>query len=77
MLLNVSRESTTIELLDKLGNLYQSKSLENKQFLRKNLYHIRMEAANIVTKHINSFTTLVSQLVFVNITIVKEDKCIT
>jgi hypothetical protein len=33
VLLNVSRESTTNELWDKLGNLYQSKSLENKKFL--------------------------------------------
>jgi hypothetical protein len=33
VLLNVSRESTTKELWDKLGNLYQSKSLVNKLFL--------------------------------------------
>jgi hypothetical protein len=33
VLLNVSRESTAKELWDKLGNLYQSKSLVNKLFL--------------------------------------------
>jgi hypothetical protein len=33
VLLNVSRESTAKELWDKLGNLYQSKSLVNKFFL--------------------------------------------
>jgi hypothetical protein len=33
VLLNVSGESTTKELWDKLGNLYQSKSLVNKLFL--------------------------------------------
>ena len=77
MLLNVSGESTSKELWDKLGNLYQSKSLVNKLFLRKKLYHLRMEDGDSVTEHLNAFNTLVSQLVSVNITIAEEDKCIT
>jgi hypothetical protein len=77
VLLNVSGESTGKELWDKLGNLYQSKSLVNKLFLRKKLYHLRMEDGDSVTKHLNAFNTLVSQLDSVNITIAEEDKCIT
>jgi hypothetical protein len=77
VLLNVSREYTTKELWDKLGNLYQLKSLVNKMFLRKKLYHLRMEDGDSVTEHLNAFNTLVSQLVSVNITIAEEDKCIT
>jgi hypothetical protein len=77
VLLNVSEESTTKELWDKLGNLYQSKSLVNKLFLRKKLYHLRMEDGDTVREHLNAFNTLVSQLVSVNITIAEEDKCIT
>jgi hypothetical protein len=77
VLLNVSGESTAKELWDKLGNLYQSKSLVNKLFLRKKLYHLRMEDGDSVTDHLNVFNTLVSQLVSVNITIAEEDKCIT
>jgi hypothetical protein len=77
VLLNVSGESTTKELWDKLGNLYQSKSLVNKLFLQKKLYHLRMEDGDSVTEHLNAFNTLVSQLGSVNITIAKEDKCIT
>jgi hypothetical protein len=49
VLLNVSREPTAKELWDKLGNLYQSKSLVKKLFLRKNLYHLRMEDGDSVT----------------------------
>jgi hypothetical protein len=77
VLLNFLGESTANELWDKLGNLYQSKSLVNKFFLRNNLYHLRMEDGDSVTKHLNAFNTLVSQLVPVNITIAEEDKCIT
>jgi hypothetical protein len=76
VLLNVSRESTANELWDKLGNLYQSKFLENKQFLRKKFYHLRMEDGYSVTEHLNSFNTLVSQLGSINNMIAKEDKCI-
>ena len=72
MLLNVSGESTTKELWDKLGNLYQSKSLVNKLFLRKKLYHIRMEDVDYVTDHLNAFNTLVSQLVSINIMICRR-----
>jgi hypothetical protein len=76
VLLNVSGESTAKELWDKLGNLYQSKSLVNKLFLQNKLYHLRMEDGDYVIEHLNAFNTLVSQLVYVNITIVEEDKCI-
>jgi hypothetical protein len=36
-----------------------------------------MEDGYSMTKHLNAFNTLVSQLVYVNITIAEEDKCIT
>jgi hypothetical protein len=77
VLLNVLGESTSKELWDKLGNLYQSKSLVNKLFLRKKLYHLRMEYGDSMTEHLNAFNTLVSQLGSVNITIAEEEKCIT
>jgi hypothetical protein len=77
VLLNVLGESTAKELWNKLGNLYQSKSLVNKLFLRKKLYHLRMEDGDSVTEYLNAFNTMVSQLVSINIKIAEEDKCIT
>jgi hypothetical protein len=41
------------------------------------MYHIRMEDGDSVTEHLNSFNTLLSQLVSVNIMIAEEYKCIT
>eukprot|EP00253_Pinus_taeda_P027266 PITA_27266 len=75
-LLNVSGEATTKALWDKLGTLYQSKSLVNKLFLRKKLYNLRMKDGDSVTEHLNAFNTVVSQLASVDIKISDEDKCI-
>ena len=60
VLLNVSGEATAKALWDKLGTLYQSKSLVNKLFLRKKLYNLRMEDGDSVTEHLNAFNTVVS-----------------
>ena len=64
-------------LWDKLGTLYQYKSLVNKLFLRKKLYNLRMKDGDSVTEHLNVFNTVVSQLLFVDIKILDEDKCIS
>ena len=64
-------------LWEKLGTLYQSKSLVNKLFLRKNLYNLRMKDGDSMTEHLNAFNTVVSQLSSVDIKISDEDKCIS
>eukprot|EP00253_Pinus_taeda_P002654 PITA_02654 len=69
-------EATTKALWDKLGTLYQSKSLVNKLFLWKKMYNLRMKDGYSVTEHLNVFNTVVSQLAYVDIEISDEDKCI-
>jgi hypothetical protein len=73
----VSEEAITKDLWDKLGNLYQSKSLVNKLFLRNKVYSPRMKDGDSVAEHLNAFNTMVSQSVSVNIKISDEDKCIS
>jgi hypothetical protein len=77
VLLNVSEEATTKDLWEKLGKLYQSKSLVNKIFLRNKLYNLRMRYGDSVAEHLNAFNIVVSQLVSVEIKILDEDKCIS
>jgi hypothetical protein len=60
VLLNVSEEATSKDLWEKLGKLYQYKSLVNKLFLRNNMYNLRMRDGDSVEKHLNSFNTVVS-----------------
>ena len=62
VLSNVSGEATTKNLWEKLGTLYQSKSLVNNLFLWKKLYNLRMKDGDSVTEHLNAFNTVVSQL---------------
>ena len=51
---------------EKLGNLYQSKSLVNRLFLQNKLYHLRMEDGDSMTDHLNVFNTLVSELISID-----------
>jgi hypothetical protein len=45
--------------------------------VRKNVYNPRMRDGDLVTKHLNAFNTMVSQLLSVEIKISYEDKCIS
>jgi hypothetical protein len=74
--LNVSGEDSTKRLRDKLGSLYKSKSLVNNLFLKNKPYLLRMSEGSSMTKHLNTFNTIISQLYFVDIKITKEEKCI-
>ena len=59
VLLNVSVEATTKALWVDLRNLYPSKSLVNKVFLRKKLYNLSLKDGDLVTEHLNAFNTVV------------------
>ena len=60
VLLNVSWEAIAKVLWEKLGTLYQSKSLVSKLFLWKKLYNLRMKDGDSMTEHLNTFNTVVS-----------------
>ena len=77
VVLNIFGEDSAVKLWEKLGSLYQSKSIVNKLFLQKKLFHLRMDENDTVTEHLNVYNTLVSQITSVGIKMAKEDKCIT
>ena len=54
VVLNVSSEDSAVKLWEKLGSLYQSKSLVNKLFLQKKLFHLRMDKNETITEHLNA-----------------------
>jgi hypothetical protein len=72
----VSEEATTKYLWEKLWKMYQSKSLVNKIFVRNKLYNLRMRDRDSVAEHMNTFNSMVSQLVSIEMKISDEDTCI-
>ena len=75
--MNVFGEDSAVNIWEKLGSLYQSKSLVNKIFIQKKLFHLRMDENDTVIEHLNVYNTLVSHINFVGIRMANEDKCIT
>jgi len=59
---NMLKETTPKVLLEKLENIYVSKSLTNRLCLKMELYQLKMEMGGYLHDHINKFNQLVSQL---------------
>jgi hypothetical protein len=74
--LNVSGEDSAKKPWDKLGILYQSKSLVNKLLLIKKPYLLRISEGGSIVENLNAFNTMISQLSSMDIKITKKGKCI-
>lgn len=59
-MLNVHEENTAHLLWNKLGDIYQGKSLVNKLFLRKKLYSLKMDARTPLADHLNAFNMVLA-----------------
>ena len=77
LLLNIYDEDGVVKIWEKLGSLYQLKSLVNKLFLQNKLFDLRMDENDTVTENMNVDNIMVSQISYVHIKMVEEDKCIT
>lgn len=64
---NVAKEKTTASLMKALSDMYEKPSANNKVFLMKKLFNLKMVDGTSVTTHLNEFNTIVNQLLSVNI----------
>ena len=62
VLSSIEEKKTAKEIWDILIKLYQAKSFQNKIFLKRRLYILRMAESTTVIDHINTLNTLFSQL---------------
>ena len=62
ILSGVEEKKTAKEIWDHLTKLYEAKSLHNKIFLKRKLFTLRMSESTSVIEHINTLTSLCSQL---------------
>ena len=64
---NVTKEKTTAELMAALSGMYEKPSANNKVYLMKKLFNLKMAEGTLVTQHLNEFNTITNQLSSVEI----------
>ena len=74
MLSSVAKKKTAKGIYDIFTKLYEVKSLQNKIFLKKRLYNLRMIESTSVTDHINTLKTLFSQFTMLHYKIEENER---
>ena len=64
---NVAKEKTTAGLMKVSFDMYEKPSANNKVFLMKKLFHLKMAESGSIATHLNEFNTIVNQLSSVEI----------
>ncbi|KAK8926344.1 hypothetical protein KSP39_PZI018272 [Platanthera zijinensis] len=73
---NVIEAENTVDLWRKLEELYMSRSLTNKLYVKKQLYSLRMSDGAQLLDHLNVFNKLVSQLRSMDVKVEEEDQAL-
>ena len=73
---NISKETTTEGLMQKLAKLYEKPSASNKVFLMKRLFNMKMSEGGSVVDLLNDFNTVTSQLSSVGVKFDDEVKAL-
>ena len=63
----MTKEKSTMELMKVLSDMYKKSSTNNKVFLIKILFHLKIGEGASMAAHLNEFNTIVNQLSFVEI----------
>ena len=64
---NFAKEKTTVGMIQALAEMYEKPSANNKVYLMKKLFNLKMFESGLVVEYLNSFNTIVNQLVSVGI----------
>ena len=64
---NVVKEKMIVGMMQTLVDMYEKPLANNKVYLMKKLFNLRMPEGGLVVEHFNSFNTMVNQLVSVGI----------
>jgi hypothetical protein len=77
VLFNIVGEDTTSGLWSKLKSLYMMNSLTSRIYLKRWLYNLWMKEGTKVVDNLNTFNTLIVQLISMEVKFKDEDKAIT
>ena len=64
---NVTKEKTTTKLMATLSRTYEKSSANNKVYLIKKLFNLKMVEGMPITQYLNEFNTITNQLLYVEI----------
>lgn len=76
VLANVVGLSTTREIWDKLEELYQTKSVSNRLYLKEQFYKLQMEEGTKISDHLSILNGIISELETLGVKIDDEDKAL-
>ena len=76
VLANVVGLSTIKEIWDKLENLYQSKSVSNRLYLKEQFYKLQMGEGTKISDHLSVLNGIISELETLGVKIDEEDKAL-
>ncbi|PHT54045.1 hypothetical protein CQW23_08507 [Capsicum baccatum] len=76
LLANVIGLSTTKELWEKLEELYQTKSISNKLYLKEQFHKLQMAEGTTISDHLSVLNGIVSELESIGVKIDDEDKAL-
>ena len=62
---NGAKEKTIVGMMQALADICEKNSANNKVYLIKKLFNLKMSESSLVVKHLNSFNTVINQLVSV------------
>ena len=64
---NAAKEKNTVDMMQVLAKMYEKPSTNNKVYLMKKLFNLKMSKNGLVVEHLNSFNTMMNQSVSVGI----------
>ena len=64
---NIAKKKTMVGMMQALADMYEKSSANNKVYLMKKLFNLKMPKGGSVVEHLNSFDTVVNQLVSIGI----------
>ena len=64
---NVVKEKTTTDLMKAFSSMYEKPLANNKVYLMKKLFNLKMAKNTSIEQHLNEFNTITNQLSFVEL----------
>ena len=64
---NMVKEKTTVGIMQALAKMYEKSSMNNKVYLMKKLFNLKMSETGPVVEHLKNFNIVVNQLVSMGI----------